>query len=600
MTPGADKRLRLRWEAGGVEGRHSLKPGETRIGSAADNDVVLSMRGISRRHALLQLHEGALTVQDLESRNGVQVNGARTLSARLEPGDELRLGPILLRLEQVDVDDDDLAIDLVGASPRAGRNGAPPGATELVAIGHGIPAGWMRIVEGFAERLSGEAGAPAAAALVARELPARGCCFLVVGEASLAVVAAAGEIAEASALEITASKARFGSSSDPAGGATTWISTSPPATVRAIAISGDFPGRSESEPLLRALLGIWRLVDPDAERVVHRELDVDARQLVLPDGWVEGTSASMASLADQMRALAGGDLPVLIIGETGTGKELVARTLHASSTRGPGPFVAVNCAAIPADLLEAEMFGIVKGAATGVTERPGKFRLAHEGTLFLDEIGDMSLDLQAKLLRALQEKEVQPVGSSAPVAVDIRVLAATNSDLGSRIENGRFRRDLYHRLAGYRLVVPPLRDRRGDVPALVTSFLRSFAAEAGKEIRGMTPRALRALVEYSWPGNVRELELEVRRLVYLCPAGGTIDAALLAADVLAARPSSASTDEGASTGSLDLGENVRRLEAKLIREALARADGNQTSAAKLLGISRNGLANKMKSLGLSG
>jgi hypothetical protein len=338
----------------------------------------------------------------------------------------------------------------------------------------------MRIVEGFAEHLAGgrDAGAAAAVALVARELPAGGCCLLEGSGDSLVVVAAAGAVADMASLQLATSKARFGSAKEANGVATTWVATSPPATPSALVISGDYRGRSESEPLLRTLLGLWRHLGSEPERVVHPDADVDARGLVFPEGWVDGTSSAMASLYDQMRPLVRGDLPVLIVGETGTGKELIARMLHASSPRGQGPFVAVNCAAIPGELLEAEMFGIVKGAATGVTERPGKFRLAHGGTLFLDEIGDMSLDLQAKLLRALQEKEVQPVGSNAPVPVDIRVLAATNSDLGSRIEAGRFRRDLYHRLAGYRLRVPPLRERPEDVPALVTSFLRSFSCEA--------------------------------------------------------------------------------------------------------------------------
>jgi transcriptional regulator with PAS, ATPase and Fis domain len=304
----------------------------------------------------------------------------------------------------------------------------------------------------------------------------------------------------------------------------------------------------------------------------------------------------MTALYTRMRPLGQGDIPVLVLGETGVGKEHVARILHASSPRKAGPFVAVNCAALPSELLEAEMFGIGKGVATGVSERQGKFQLAQGGTLFLDEIGDMSLELQAKLLRSLQEKEAQPVGG-APVPVDIRVIAATNCDLQQRIEAGRFRRDLYYRIAGYVLQVPPLRERREDVPVLVEAFLGVFARETGKTVRGITVKALAALVEHAWPGNVRELEHEVRRLVYLCPSGEAIDSGMLSEPLLTPAPLS-TAERPAGGASLDMESHVQQVEARLIREALARAGGNRTLAARLLGISRNGLALKMERMGI--
>jgi len=220
--------------------------------------------------------------------------------------------------------------------------------------------------------------------------------------------------------------------------------------------------------------------------------------------------------------------------------------------------------------------------------------MAERGTLFLDEIGDMPLELQAKLLRALQEKEVQPVGG-APVPVDIRVLAATNSDLQRRMEEGRFRRDVYFRVAGFALRVPPLRERREDIPALVESFMRAFTKGAGKAPRGITVKALRALIEYSWPGNVRELEHEVRRLVYLCPPGEAIDSTMISPHVVVTGPGTGP----AALATLDLAENVHALERRLIAEALAQAGGNRTQAAKLLGVSRNGLNIKIERLGLA-
>ena len=269
----------------------------------------------------------------------------------------------------------------------------------------------------------------------------------------------------------------------------------------------------------------------EASRNPKRPAAEVASPLTFPEGYVPGRSAAMQRLYAQMQPLLQGDLPVLLLGETGVGKEQIAHILHASSPAGGGPFVAVNCAAIPADLLESEMFGIARGVASGVSERPGKFQLARGGTLFLDEIGDMPTALQAKLLRALQGKEIQPVGG-APVRVDTRVITATNSDLDRRIETGQFRRDLYYRVAGFVLRVPPLRERRDDLPGLVRAFARAFAREVGKPVPGITAPALRALALHSWPGNVRELEHEMRRLAYVCPEGESIEPGMLSEHIL--------------------------------------------------------------------
>jgi two-component system response regulator AtoC len=320
---------------------------------------------------------------------------------------------------------------------------------------------------------------------------------------------------------------------------------------------------------------------------------MDQDSLVFPEGYIPGHSAAIVKLHEQMRALGAGAAPVLLLGETGVGKELVAQVLHASSPRGGGPFLAVNCAAIPSELMEAEMFGIAKGVATGVGERPGLFQLAKGGTLFLDEIGEMPLPLQAKLLRALQGREIQPVGG-APVRIDVRVVAATNSDLARKMEQGQFRRDLYYRVAGFVLRVPPLRERREDVPGLVQAFLGIFAREVGKPAPAITPAALRALTAHSWPGNVRELEHEVRRLVYLCPDGQPIDPGMLYEGIL----DSPGTEASAPPSSLTLEAHVDHLERRLIRAALARTGGGRAAAARLLEISRNGLSKKMERLGL--
>jgi transcriptional regulator with PAS, ATPase and Fis domain len=302
----------------------------------------------------------------------------------------------------------------------------------------------------------------------------------------------------------------------------------------------------------------------------------------------------MVHLHSQMRPLLLGDVPVLLLGETGVGKEQLAQILHCSSKRREGPFVAVNCAALPSELLEAEMFGIGRGVATGVSERRGRFQLAEGGTLLLDEIGELAPALQAKLLRALQGREIQPVGG-APVRADVRVIAATNSDLDRRMQEGQFRKDLYYRLAGFVLHVPPLRERADDIPELVETFLSTFAGEIGRPTPGIATEARRVLALYSWPGNVRELEHEVRRLAYLCPPGEAIDTDLLSEHLF----HSSGLETNTLPSTLDLGSNIAHLERRLIRAALTRTGGRRAAAARLLGVSRNGLTIKLERLGLA-
>ena len=324
-------------------------------------------------------------------------------------------------------------------------------------------------------------------------------------------------------------------------------------------------------------VGSWRPEGP-------REALCD---LVWPPGYVRGRSAAMRRFYREVESLVAADLPILIEGETGVGKESVVRILHASSQRCHRPLVAVNCAAIPADLLEAEMFGIGEGVATGVRGRRGKFLQAHGGWLFLDEIAELGLELQAKLLRVLQEREVQPVGGTA-TPVDVRLVAASNVDLLAKVVQGRFRRDLYYRVAGIVLTVPPLRERAEDIPLLVEHFLSAAAESAGKSIRGMTVKALEMLSGATWHGNVRELEHEVKRLVYLCADGQAIDSTLLADRPLSGR------EPVSPPAAPRLADQVREAERLAILDALERGGGSQRQAAKLLGIARTTLARKIR------
>ena len=336
-----------------------------------------------------------------------------------------------------------------------------------------------------------------------------------------------------------------------------------------------------------------------------------AQGLFFPAGYCAGMSPPMQALYQRLKPHSRGSLPVLIHGETGTGKERIARILHCSSERRAGPFVAINCAAIPDDLLEAEMFGIERGVATGVEPRLGRFQLAEGGTLFLDEIGEMPPPLQAKLLRALQEREVQPVGASQPRPFDVRVVAATNVDLEQQRTSGALREDLYYRLAGLVLEVPPLRDCAADIPRLVEHFLRTFVAETGIRVRGLTATALRLLVAYTWPGNIRELEHEVRRLVYISADGEVLTREHLSQRLRRSMATTSSTGSPATAApdglarlvaeldSLSLKPLTEALEGCLIREALRRVKGKKIAACHLLSLSRNGLDKKMKRLGIT-
>lgn len=359
------------------------------------------------------------------------------------------------------------------------------------------------------------------------------------------------------------------------------------------------PEEAVAELLRAGVLLADRLLRPHAPPpAVSRPAAGPEAPLRFPPGYVVGTSEPCRALHRDLAGVVRSDLSVLLCGETGTGKEMLARMIHLSSRRAGGPFLAINCAAIPDTLLEAELFGVERRIATGVEPRQGRFEQARGGTLFLDEIGEMPPALQVKLLRVLQEREVQPLGGSAR-RIDVRVVAATNRDLREAMAEGDLRPDLYYRLAGVEIFVPPIRRRRADVPALVRHFLDRALDDAGKRIRGVSLRAMEHLVAYAWPGNVRELEHEVRRLAFACPEGGVIDSSHLRPALLreAADPPELVLDRTARAD-FDLKEYLEGIERGILEEALARAGGNQSRAAEDLGLSRNGLAKKIKRFGI--
>lgn len=304
-----------------------------------------------------------------------------------------------------------------------------------------------------------------------------------------------------------------------------------------------------------------------------------------------GESGPMQEVLSLVRRVASSDTTVLIRGESGTGKELIAKAIHYASPRAAGPLVRVNCAALPESLMESELFGHEKGAFTGaVAARMGRFELADGGSLFLDEIGDLSPHLQVKLLRVLQEREFERVGSSRPMTADVRALAATHRDLEALVRDGRFRDDLYYRINVVTITLPPLRERREDIPLLIDHFLRAFAAKIDKPVRGLTREAREALLRYDYPGNVRELENLIERAVVL-----TRDDVIALGDLpLSLSEAEMEVGEGGMTSA------VEGLERRMIHEALVKAEGVQTRAAELLGVSERVLRYKMKKYGLSG
>ena len=296
-----------------------------------------------------------------------------------------------------------------------------------------------------------------------------------------------------------------------------------------------------------------------------------------------GTSLAWRRTMDIVMQAAPSEATVLLLGESGTGKELLARALHDNSVRAKGPFIAVNCAAIPESILEAELFGYEKGAFTGATTaRDGRFEAANGGTLFLDEIGEISRHVQVKLLRVLQEGEIERLGAGGKTRrIDIRLVAATNVDLAGEVKAGRFREDLFYRLNVIPVNVPPLRDRRDDIPLLAQHFVQVYAEKNGKAISGCSPTAIERLSEYGWPGNVRELENAIERAVVLTRAGCTvIDEEALPREIRDATPGTAA----ASSLTFPLGMPLAEIEMRVIHETLRHTRGDKRLTAKLLGI----------------
>ncbi|MFP4056182.1 MAG: sigma-54-dependent transcriptional regulator [Candidatus Brocadiia bacterium] len=311
---------------------------------------------------------------------------------------------------------------------------------------------------------------------------------------------------------------------------------------------------------------------------------------------IVGHSGPMRAVFNLVGKVVETDVTVLLRGESGTGKELIAQAIHHNSPRRDQAFVKLNCVAIPETLLESELFGHEKGSFTGaVASKPGKFELANHGTIFLDEIGDMTLATQAKILRVLQERECERVGGSQTIKIDVRIIAATNKDLAKAVEEGSFREDLYYRLNVFAINLPPLRQRKDDIPPLIDHFVATTARQLGKQVSGFSGEAMDLLLAYDWPGNVRELENYVQRAVVMTEEP-VMDTSCLPAHVLTFEPRLDEEPELEPGRSLD--DTLEDAERKLIRAALRRTGGVQTRAAKLLGITERSLWHRIKKLAI--
>lgn len=621
---------------GGKALKFPIEQGKARIGSSSGNDIVLPFPGVSREHAVLSRNGSEVFLSDLGSKNGLLLGRESVPRVPLVPGITIALGSVALCVEEDSTSDYDIALR-ARAGPGDPATGCPPVATDTGQDAAGdAMARALRFVRGVERRRRRLVGREVATFLAEARLllGAETIVLFEPTDGSATVVALNGPLPAPGVFEtatLHAAAARPG-----------WRS----GVLRLGTLSvvlGRPAGANTSRMAMAVLRGpvralpAWQvdLFDYVCEKLEPSEgsaappsgshpPEPAAAGLRLPAGMVVGPSPAMSALLDQAVATARSRLDILLLGETGVGKELFARMIHDSGPDAGGPFVAINCAAIPPDLLESELFGILPRSATGVDARQGQFVLADGGSIFLDEVGELAEPLQAKLLRVLQEREVLPVGASVPRKISVRVISASNRDLLAEVERHRFRADLFYRLRGLQFSLPPLRDRQADIPALVLAFVERAASEYGTVVGGVSRKALDLLMHHLWPGNIRELESEVRRAVLLCPAGsvlraehfGPVDWAVkrsAGTPATAPRPDeparepqpvqSAPAPEVARAFEPDipaprnLRERVEATERDAIEKALRAARGNQTATAKLLGISRNGLALKLARFG---
>jgi len=545
--------------------RFLLNEGDNLVGSGRDCDIRLQHASVSRQHARVSVDGDRLEVLDLESKNGTRVDGEKISAAVLKAGAGLSFGAVGVRVESMASDDALPAIDLSAHRPEGNSAGAEnrttliSGPAETFVLEHlpllltilGRSLDRHEVAQAIGQTLF--AGLPCNTVHIG---PEEG--DAVVFEASRAETAEPAD----STLKMQSSGFEF-----------------------AVCFASD-QLKGQYEALVVSVIGLMELA------VSGPRTRSDSTQawagVTAPLPTPPTVAPSMLTLFERLARVARGSLPILISGESGTGKEVLARFAHRSSPIAAGPFLALNCASLPTDLLESELFGIEKGVATGVDARPGKFELAKDGTLFLDEIGDMALETQAKILRVLQSRELYRIGARKPIPISCRIISATNRDLSAMQARGEFREDLYYRLAGWEVELPPLRHRIADIPNLAAHFLLKSAEQAGVRVRGISKAAVEALMAFHWPGNVRQLEQEMARSALFLEDGELLDCARLSEEITRERP---------PAPRFSLEAVLRRVEADEITMALGR-ESTIDEAAAALGVSRATLYRRIKALGI--
>ncbi|MCH9649046.1 MAG: sigma 54-interacting transcriptional regulator [Deltaproteobacteria bacterium] len=547
--------------------RFPLELGANSLGSEPDSNVLLTHPTIAPQHAVLNVSEAGITVEDLGSRNGILIRGHRVREAHLLPGDSFEIGRYLLEVELVALEDLEVGIAL------------PPEPESLDREEKTPPR--RRIEENALDRFSTKYLPRLLTHLYSgTDLPrlAQHVGFALSDTLPIAEMEVIhGQQEERGVLY----SVRRDTEDNPPG---PWIEAHKgDCTVRVLFADSDLAEFLEP------------LVESGATLLALAELRNRRRRVSRPRGTPTGrpqpasVNSKVQEIYDQGERVAASDVGVLICGESGTGKEVLAQFIHTSSSRSVKPLVAVNCASLPSDLLEAELFGVERGVATGVEARAGKFEAAHDGTLFLDEVGDMAPETQAKILRALQEKEVYRLGSHQPRPADARIIAATNQPIDKMLAEGSFRTDLYHRIATWVVELPALRHRRSDIPNLAAYFLAEQARLRGIRLRGISRAGVQVLQGYSWPGNIRQLRNEIARAVLFLEDGELLDSRRLSPGLRAGDPES---------DDLSLSVAMERAEHRELTNALRSCGNNAAEAAKRLQISRATLYRRMKALGI--
>ncbi|MBD8526465.1 sigma 54-interacting transcriptional regulator [Pseudomarimonas arenosa] len=539
--------------------RRQLAVGRFVLGRSSSCDLPLEARGVSREHVALQvLEDGGICLSDLGSTNGSLLDGKRFHERAISGDFVLELGEVRLRFREHEPELGALAF-------RTGPQMAP--TKEAMASANDdepqtqVDSQFRRLRESLSSFLIINPTQAPLSALLGAALPALGARALCLRDAAGRVLAAAGE----SGMTLR-----------------DWIKTE----ALSLAMDAECQPSAATERALRQLLNWWSVETGQ----------IQAKPEATPV--FPGVASEHSPLKTSLRALARvakTRVGVLILGESGTGKELVARWVHACSARAAGPFIAINCAALPRDLLEAELFGIEKGAATGVDARPGVFERAHGGTLFLDELGDMPPETQVRLLRAVEDGRIHRVGGKRLMEVDVRLVAATHADLQQAIESKQFRLDLFHRVAGFEVLLPPLRERVADIAPLAFHFFAAALQQNGTRSPGMTEAALRCLQHWHWPGNVRELRQAIEGATATLLDGEALDAQHLPPRIARrTEPSAASSNHSSESAVLSLAEAVARAERLALERALHAAGDVPELAWGLLGIGKTTFYKKLK------